>query len=877
MDDPMTSDSSQPLVSVICFCKNRVSLIRRSIESVLNQTYRNVELVVQDGASTDGTLELLHSYAKRDPRVKIVSEPDSGPAEAYWKVLQRCTGDYIATCLSDEELIPDAVEQAVGWFSAAPNVGAFTCDGYTTDADGNIIGEFKAGDFDFVAYLFGKYCPFWPGSFFRRQALLDIGLNRSGWNIGCLEFEIWCRLARDHEIRYMPKPVSKYAIHPGQLSNTPANFHEHIENRLKLIESMFSPDGFFGEHKHWEITAKIDLRWDVYRSYWFWEIASKINHLSQFEFHTRAHGLLEEAKAFKRRIDVLKATKVALREHNIKVLNQRDPNITLEERRRLTITNLWVAWEATVGIPLDAPVTDPSLRRRLWLQRFITERILVRFERPLERSVELARRLGLSSDSSPAFTAFAEAQRARELAHMYDTTARVYESRGQIAEALALWRHAEPLNDHSIDSFACQSALKEPTATYESIAALQQHWADRHVRIDPTMPAPDFTPFDGRRKLRVGYHCSFMDADTIRFIMRRPILAHDRSKFEVFGYAPMDLPEDLRPGFDVVRKTSGMSDDAFLDLVRRDRIDVFVELSGFSAGHRFGAMANRCAPVQISYLNHFATSRVPNIDYILSDEMCTPVGSDAQSTFSETIYRLPDCLLCYDYTDDNSPPLTDPPSLASGIVTFGCFGSGGKINTRAVELWGELMRRVPNSTMLIQNGQLDPPDNRRYMADRFRRAGISPERLKLRPGTNRSGVLRAYGEVDISLDTWPYCGGNTVAESLWQGVPVVTLTGARLSSRYGASLLQAAGCADLVAHTPEQYISIATALAQDPERLLFLRRNLRLIYTEGGLNNSARFARDLEQAYLQMMQSWANRMSERLSNSMPLAIQQLGP
>src|SRR5579872_7518777 len=172
----MDSGSSQPLVSVICFCKDRAVLIRRSIESVLNQTYRNIEFVVQDGASTDGTLEMLRDYADRDPRVKIVSEPDSGPAEAFWKVLHRCQGEYIATCLSDEELMPDAVGNAVRWFALAPEVGAITCDGYTTDADGKIIGNFIAGEFDLVSYMFGRYCPFWPGSFFRRSALIDVGL-----------------------------------------------------------------------------------------------------------------------------------------------------------------------------------------------------------------------------------------------------------------------------------------------------------------------------------------------------------------------------------------------------------------------------------------------------------------------------------------------------------------------------------------------------------------------------------------------------------------------------------------------------------------------------------------------------------------------------
>ena len=146
---------TQPLVSIICFCKDRAATIRRCIDSVLNQSYRNFEFVVQDGASTDGTLDILRSY--QDARIKIVSEKDSGPAEAFWKVMNRCRGEFIGTCLSDEELLPGAIEKAVELFHDNPDTGAITCDGYVTDTDGKIINEFNAGEFNMVDYLFGWY------------------------------------------------------------------------------------------------------------------------------------------------------------------------------------------------------------------------------------------------------------------------------------------------------------------------------------------------------------------------------------------------------------------------------------------------------------------------------------------------------------------------------------------------------------------------------------------------------------------------------------------------------------------------------------------------------------------------------------------------
>jgi predicted O-linked N-acetylglucosamine transferase (SPINDLY family) len=264
-------------------------------------------------------------------------------------------------------------------------------------------------------------------------------------------------------------------------------------------------------------------------------------------------------------------------------------------------------------------------------------------------------------------------------------------------------------------------------------------------------------------------------------------------------------------------------------------------------------MARRCAPVQVSYFSHFSSSRVPNVDYVLSDEICTPIDFDAQESFSETIYRLPDCLLCYDHSEDDRPAVTAPPSLTKKIVTFGCLGSGDRINTQLIGTWADIMHRVPDSMMFIQNNDLDPPDNRQYMQDRFRRGGISPDRLILRGGAEPADRLEAYGEIDILLDTPPCCAEDIIAESLWQGVPVVTLKGTRFGSRTGASLLSAAGCPEFIAHDVEEYVEIATALALHPDGLLLLRRNLRQRFAEGGLNDSNRLARNLEDAYLKMI------------------------
>ncbi len=500
------SQDAAPLVSIISFCRNRASMIRRSIESVLNQTYPNIEFVVQDGASTDGTLEILREYADRDARIKLMSEPDSGPAEAFWKVLQRCQGDIIGTCLSDEELLPEAVKTAVERFKREPKLGAITGDGHITDENGKVIGDFIAGEFDFVGYLFSRYCPFWPGSFFRRQALVDVGLHEPGWKIDCIEFEIWRRLATDHEVKYFAGPVSKYAVHSGQASNTPINFNEHIEGRLQLIEKMFSADGFFGS----DVVLKLECM---------------INQLFLYYNHAQAYELKDEAEKFSARIEALNAE---LASKKTAPRYRSGPNKLVDDRaaqlwRRLSSnipgsikgsipaglkTRVFHYVEEAVSLlltgqlpyieamPLERrhqyrwaslAVATPNYIRRLLPEpikstvRLSIARAFAFIEFLPAHVLWLVLRLVLGK---PPVSHAAIAAQTQPL-HVYPTVALLYDARGQIQQALDMWRRAEPLGDPTIDSLACQAILKLPTATYRSIADIQQKWADRYAQPMP--------------------------------------------------------------------------------------------------------------------------------------------------------------------------------------------------------------------------------------------------------------------------------------------------------------------------------------------------------------------------------------------------------
>lgn len=835
----ITNNNPQPLVSIISFTKDRVKTIRRSVDSVLDQSYRHLEFVVQDGASTDGTLEILMGYD--DTRIKLVSEPDSGPAEAFWKVLNRCEGDIIGTCLSDEELVPGALEKAVEFFRNNPDVGAMTCDGYITNDEGAVTGSFIAGEFNMVDYLFSQYCPFWPGSFFRRKALLDIGLRpelKHEWTIGCLEFEIWCRLGTRHNIKYVPLPISKYTVTDDQLSNTPKNFNEHLDNRATIVEKMFSESGIFGDNAANKLACLYNQHYLFYN-------------------HARAYKMFEQTEEIYRQIckllDKTSLDLMAKLSESFLIENYTKTDIRRIAIRKRRIQYFWMVLAGRIPRFIREFIPKKVRDRiRVKLQNFVLLTYNILAPKPILRKfIKIQKKMPLETILGLDAIVFSKT--------IYVDTAQIFYGRGQIEQALLLWGCAEDLKDAITDGIACQAMMLSAEATNQRLFDAHRKWADRHARPDPSLLKHQFKRFKGDRKIRIGYHCAFMDSDTIRFIMSSVIKCRDLNRFEAYGYSATAVSNDIAEAFDVVRNSSALSNEEFVKLIRNDCIDVFVELTGFSPFHRFAAMASRCAPIQISYLNHTSTSAVSNVDYVFADAIS--VLPHEEQFFTEKVWRLPGCFLSYTYDPKKLPQIAPVPSKSRGYVTFGYFGSGGKLGDELIAIWARIMNCVPNSRIYLRNHQLNSESNREFMAERFSRHGIVAERIRIDGGVEREEILRSYSEVDISLDTWPYCGGNTVAESLWQGVPVLTLKGDRFSGRYGASLMVAAGCPELVAENVDELIEIASELSNSLDRLEYYRTNLRRLATDNGFSDPEKFAKKLDAAYVSMLEirfgSWS--------------------
>ncbi len=237
----MGKQISQPMFSIISVIKNiggRRAFFHRCVESVLKQTYSDFEFIIQDGGSTDNTLEMLSEYD--DPRILVQSEPDSVHAEGMFRALKRCRGKYIGSCWSDEELLPDALEKAVDAFAKNPQSAAIYGDYWLVDEKGSKSGPYTARHpFSIAAYACQHMMPPFCSSFFSRDALERAGLHNHPWRYGIGEYEFWIRLANVGPITYVPTDFSHFGRHAQSDTNNAVLYDRLMRERVAVMADLF--------------------------------------------------------------------------------------------------------------------------------------------------------------------------------------------------------------------------------------------------------------------------------------------------------------------------------------------------------------------------------------------------------------------------------------------------------------------------------------------------------------------------------------------------------------------------------------------------------------------------------------------------------------
>lgn len=480
-----------------------------------------------------------------------------------------------------------------------------------------------------------------------------------------------------------------------------------------------------------------------------------------------------------------------------------------------------------------------------------------------------------------------------DLAEPYTKLGDALTELSHLDEALKVYRHAltlQPDDARTYNNMAgaliYQGRLDEAVENFEKALALVPDYIAAYsnmlfaLNYHPDKSAEDifatYKEFDRRfgghsagplrshsndrsvaRRLKVGYLSPDFRRHAVRHFVLPLIDHHDKAAVEVHAYSDVLLEDEdtgnYKRSADRWIPVVGMSDYQVAERIRADGIDILVDLAGHTGKNRIGVFVRRPAPVAVSWLGFGYTTGLSAIDYFLTDATAAPPDSD--HLFAERPWRI--ATPSYTYRPTTGMGEVGPlPSAARGFVTFGTLTRAIRMNHRVFRVWSQVLHRVPGSRLVIDSvNYVDGAVRDAHLAA-FAAHGIGAERLDVGFHTPPWDTMRS---VDIGLDCFPHNSGTTLFETLYMGLPYVTLAGRPSVGRLGSTILEGAGHPEWITHSEEEYIDKAVALATDLPRLAAIRACLRSEMRASALMDEGGFARKVEAAYREMFAFWAAR------------------
>jgi predicted O-linked N-acetylglucosamine transferase (SPINDLY family) len=445
-----------------------------------------------------------------------------------------------------------------------------------------------------------------------------------------------------------------------------------------------------------------------------------------------------------------------------------------------------------------------------------------------------------------------------DFAVAYNNLANALSLNGELGEAISCYRTAIELKPNYPEAQGNLIYVMQfhPGCDAQAIAEEHRRWDRVYGEPRRRLIRPHSNDRTPERRLRIGY----VSPDFRNHVVGRnliPLLReHDRANFEITCYSQALRTDKLTAQFrryaDRWRDIGRLPDDELAAQIREDQIDILMDLALHMDANRVMVFAHKPAPVQMTFAGYPASTGLTAIDYRVSDPYLDPPGID-ESVYSEKTIRLPCSFWCYDPLDTGDVPINPLPALLSGCVTFGCLNNSMKVNDQLLDLWARVLREIEGSRLMLLGMK---GTHQQKTADRLLAAGIEPGRIEFVPHQSRQRYLEVYHRIDLGLDSFPYNGHTTSLDSLWMGVPVVTLVGERPVSRGGWSQLSNLGLTELAAQSTEEFVAIAIRLAEDLPRLGNLRETLRGRLERSPLMDAPRFTRDIESAYRQAWRDW---------------------
>jgi protein O-GlcNAc transferase len=429
---------------------------------------------------------------------------------------------------------------------------------------------------------------------------------------------------------------------------------------------------------------------------------------------------------------------------------------------------------------------------------------------------------------------------------------------GQIKEALLAFEHVLKINPNHEKAFHNWVYIQQflPESTLKSIQEAHQQWNKTFITQYETPRKQCQNKPDPRKKLVLGFVSGDFRHHPVAYFTLN-VLEQLAQQCDLICYANQQEFDDFTARFQAAasqwHNVHGWSDQQLAEQIRGDQVDILFDLTGHNARNRLGVFAQKPAPIQMTWAGYMATTGLETMDYIIGDPYEIP--EEAEQYYQEQVIRMPHCFICYTPYPD-FPDINPLPALQNAHITFGSLNILSKISPEVVATWSAILNQLPESRIILKTKGLACPTTHQRYLNLFHQHGISASRITCYPHSPRSEAWPVYQQVDIQLDPFPFSGSTTTLESLWMGVPVITMPGETFASRHSFSYLSNIGLTDFIAQDREYYIHLAVDWGQRLSELSEIRQNLRTRVHKSPLYDAPGFAQDLLKALRKAWTRW---------------------
>jgi len=405
-----------------------------------------------------------------------------------------------------------------------------------------------------------------------------------------------------------------------------------------------------------------------------------------------------------------------------------------------------------------------------------------------------------------------------------------------------------------------------PDISSEELFAYHCQWGRNYfIKANNQLMFSNFP--DSGRPIRLAYISPDFRGHSVGYFIEPALVHYDAKHFEIYCYAHVSNPDQttqiIQNHVNKYCQIDKMNDQQVASQIRKDGIDILVDLAGHTANSRIRVMTYQPAPIQVTYLGYPTTSGLKHIDYRLTDAVIDPKGT-SDSFYTEQLVYLDPCFFCLSSLG-SSIPISSLPSLQKKAFCFGAFHNTSKVSDKTIQLWSKVLAQIPESKILLQAAAYDDPDIVRFFQSCFEGYGIKRHRIQCVGSLPFEQYLNLHHQIDFMLDTQPWTGHTTSCHALWMGIPILTLSGKRHASRIGQRLMHALNLPEWIAMDHQDFVKKAVQFSRNPKKLDIIRKNMRNRIIESGLSNRKQYANSLEKVFRKLWISWCETCGKPLS------------